>query len=249
MRCDVALTSRIRSVSKALSSHYDDWRHYNRNNPLEELLFIICSIQTNEDLYRATFARLRRAFPSFEDLANAEEWQIANHLALGGLAKQKAKAIKGILKSLVATFGRPTLSPLRTWPEHEQERFLLSLPGVGKKTARCVAMYSFGAEVFPVDTHCWRIARRLGWVRATRPDKSCSPKDMDRLQRKIPHELRCSLHVNLVSLGREYCTTAGPQCDSCPIRSYCRRGEKGITSKVKLTSGRTIATEILERHY
>lgn len=105
----------------------------------------------------------------------------------------------------------------------EAEAFLLSLPGVGKKVARCVLMYSLGRQVFPVDTHCWRIARRLGWVRPIQKDKHCAPRDMDRLQSKIPLELRHSLHVNIISLGREICTPTTPRCNECPISAWCPR--------------------------
>ena len=67
---------------------------------------------------------------------------------------------------------------------------------------------------------CAPIARRLGWVRPTQKDKHCAPRDMDRLQSKIPPELRYSLHVNLISLGREICTKT-PRCEECPIAAWC----------------------------
>ena len=113
------------------------------------------------------------------------------------------------------------VKPLRKMSDKDAETFLLSLPGVGKKVARCVLMYSLGRQVFPVDTHCWRIARRLGWVRPTQKDKHCAPRDMDRLQSKIPPEFRYSLHVNMISLGREICTPTAPRCDECPISAWC----------------------------
>ncbi len=210
-------------IARLLSDRYRNWPHYNRRNPLEELLFILCSIQTNEDLYRGTFAALRRAFPTFGSLAGAPEDTVAQVIANGGLSRQKAHKIKQLLEQVIARFRKPTLAPLRRLADEECERFLTSLKGVGKKTARCVMMYSLDRQVFPVDVHCWRVCRRLGWVRPTRPDGSCSPKDMDRLQGKIPPHLRFSLHVNMVSLGREFCTTGSPKCSACPIRQYCRR--------------------------
>lgn len=213
----------VLEIAQLLFESYDDWAHYNRKNPLEELLFILCSIQTNEGLYRETFSRLLRAFPTFEALAAAPEEQIAGAIAIGGLSKQKARKIKLLLTKITERFGKPTLVSLKRLNDNEREQFLTSLMGVGKKMARCVMMYSLGSQVFPVDLHCWRICRRLGWVRPTRPDKSCSPKDMDRLQAKIPPKLRFSLHVNLVSLGRQICTTKRPKCSICPIRRYCRR--------------------------
>lgn len=213
----------VEEIARVLSMQYGNWGHYNRKNPLEELLFILCSIQTNERLYRGTYSALRRAFPTFESLAVADEDEIAGLIANGGLSRQKARKIKLLLSQVIERFGKPTLAPLKRLNDFEREQFLTSLMGVGKKTARCVMLYSLGSQVFPVDLHCWRICRRLGWVRATRGDNSCSPKDMDRLQARIPPALRFSLHVNLVSLGRAICATENPRCSVCPISWYCRR--------------------------
>ncbi|MBC8877042.1 MAG: hypothetical protein H8E44_47040 [Planctomycetes bacterium] len=213
----------VERIARVLHRRYRDWDHYNRKNPLEELLFILCSIQTNEELYRDTFKALTWAFPTFDALAAAPEHEIADAIVNGGLSNQKAHKIRQLLDDIINRFGKPTLAPLKRMTDEERERFLTSLMGVGKKSARCVMMYSLGSQVFPVDLHCWRICRRLGWVRSTRPDRSCSPKDMDRLQAKVPRELRFSLHVNMVSLGRKICTTHRPKCSSCPIRRYCRR--------------------------
>lgn len=211
----------IRDVAAALKTRYRDFNHYNLKNPLDELLFIICSTKTGEASYRSTYRSLKEAFPTHYEIAEAPAEYIARPIFNGGLSNQKAKAIRDLLDIIVEKFGEPTLKPLRKMSDAEAEAFLLSLPGVGKKVARCVMMYSLGRQVFPVDTHCWRIARRLGWVRPTQKDKHCAPRDMDRLQSKIPPELRHSLHVNMISLGRELCTPTAPRCDECPISALC----------------------------
>jgi len=213
----------VRAIARILSRLYHDFPHYNRRNPLEEILFIICSIQTDERGYRATFRDLRRRFSRFSQLASAPEHAIAETIAKGGLSRQKASAIKKLLTAVITRFGRPTLEPLRKLPDDECEAILTSLPGVGKKVARCVMMYSLDRKVFPVDTHCWRICRRIGWVRKTRANGMCSPRDMDRLQTKIPPDVRFSLHVNMVSLGREICITPQPKCSLCPLSRFCRK--------------------------
>jgi endonuclease III len=213
----------VGEVARALSKRYHDDAHNNRRNPFEELLFILCSLQTNEELYSNTFALLRRAYPRFDELADAAPNDLARVLRGGGLHRQKARIISRIARLLRTEYGRVTLAPLRVASTSECEAFLASLPGVGKKTARCVMMYSLGRSVFPVDTHCWRVCRRLGWVRPTRPDKSCSPADMDRLQLRLPSEYRRDLHVNMVSLGRDVCTARRPRCSACAIKKYCPR--------------------------
>lgn len=213
----------VRDVAGRLKKHYRDFNHYNLKEPLDELLFIICSTRTGEASYRNTFRSLKRAFPTHLQIAEAPAEYIARPIADGGLSNQKAKAIRNLLDIIVAKFGEPTLGPLRKMSDGDAEKFLLSLPGVGKKVARCVLMYSLGRQVFPVDTHCWRIARRLGWVRPTQKDGHCAPRDMDRLQSKIPPSLRHSLHVNMISLGREICTPTAPMCARCPISAWCPR--------------------------
>jgi endonuclease III len=218
----------VDSVARVLSEHYGDYAHGNKMNPLRELLFIICSVQTNELLYQSTYASLNSSFPTFRQLAEATEDEIATTIAHGGLSRQKARAIQAILSRLASDFGSPTLSPLRAMSDAECEHYLESLPGVGRKTARCVMMYSLGREVLPVDSNCWRICRRLGWVRPTRPDKSCSPHDMDRVQAGIPPQLRFSLHVNIVSHGRAYCLPSAPLCERCCIRQFCRTGRQTL---------------------
>lgn len=214
----------VEHVALSLSAAYGDQTHGNKMNPLRELLFIICSLQTNEALYQSTYASLTSRFPTFRQLAQASEDEIVAAIVRGGLARQKARTIRAILLRLESDFGAPTLSPLHAMGDAECEIYLESLPGVGRKTARCVMMYSLRRHAFPVDSNCWRICRRLGWVRPTRPDKSCSPRDMDRVQAGIPPNLRLSLHVNLVSHGRASCLPMQPRCDGCCIRQFCRTG-------------------------
>jgi endonuclease III len=214
----------IGRAARILRKRYRDFAHHNRKNPLEELLFILCSVQTQESNYRRTFAALRRAFPSFDALASASQKKIAEPLKRGGLSPTKSRWIKTICKRIKAAFGRVTLAPLRQMNDEHCEAFLASLPGVGVKVARCVMMYSLGRQVFPVDTHCWRICRRLGWIRPTCKDGVCSRRDMDRLQEKIPMHLRFSLHVNLISLGRELCLDGNPRCSACPLLKTCPTG-------------------------
>jgi endonuclease-3 len=213
----------VREVAATLKYRYHDFAHYNLKDPLDELLFIMCSTKTEEASYRNTFRALKKSFPTHHKIAEASVEYIASTIVSGGLSNQKAKAIRNLLDAAIARFGKPSLEPLRAMTDKDAEAFLLSLPGVGKKIARCVLMYSLDRQVFPVDTHCWRIARRLGWVRPTQKDRHCAPRDMDRLQSKIPPELRYSLHVNMISLGRDICIANAPRCDECPLFDWCPR--------------------------
>lgn len=211
----------IEKIASTLRSKYHDFNHYNKKNPLHNLLFVICSVKTDEAKYINTYCSLRRRFPRLKTLAEASENAIAQALKEGGLYRQKARLIRQVMDKTIQCFGKPSLAKLRTFSNAECESFLTQFPNIGKKVARCTMMYSLSRKVFPVDTHCWRISRRLGWISASQRDGRCLPRDMDRLQERIPPDLRFSLHVNMVSLGREYCKAASSRCSECPIKKYC----------------------------
>ncbi len=208
-------------ITKKLKKEYKDFVHYNKKNPLDELVFILCSVKRSEKIYRNAFRTLKRAFPKYETLANTPVMAISKAVAWGGLQNQKASAVKAIIRTLIRRFAKPTFAPLKKMSDEECEQFLSSLPGVGKKVARCVMLYSLNRQVFPVDSHCWRIANRFGWNKKTCNSKKCSPKDMDFLQELIPPRTRFSLHVNIVSHGRKICTAHYPRCNVCTINRYC----------------------------
>lgn len=216
-------SSHIFKISRKLKKEYKDFVHYNKKNPLNELVFILCSVKRSEKIYLNAYRTLKRAFPKYEKLSDTPVRKLSKAVAWGGLQNQKAMAVKAIIKTLIKKFGKPTLAPLKKMSDEECEQFLSSLPGVGKKVARCVMLYSLERQVFPVDSHCWRIANRLGWNKKTCGNKKCTVKDMDFLQELIPPSIRFSLHVNMISHGRKICTAHSPKCKACVITRYCSK--------------------------
>lgn len=219
----------IYKVSESLDSIYASPRHNNKQNPLDELIFIILSVRTSEKLYKTAYRGYKAAFPRHVHALSSDVRKIEKAIRHAGLSKQRATAIKKILVKIDDDFGKLSLAPLKKMSVGDVEAYLCSLPSVGTKVARCVMMYSLGMDVFPVDTHVWRITRRLGWVRPTNKQGFCLKKDMDRLQAKIPPELRYSLHVNMVAFGRDICLAKRPKCGICPVNSYCKA--IGVPSK------------------
>ena len=200
----------------SLARIYGTPRHGNLSDPLDELVYIILSTRTRDSSFRATFGQLKQALPSWsavrgEDLARMEEI-----LAPGGLGRLKAGQILSILDRLRGAFGSVTLAPLVAMPDAEAERFLVSLPGVGPKVAKCVLMYSLGRQVLPVDTHVHRVATRLGMRTKRRPDTSQTMIEM-----AVPPEIRYSFHVNAIALGRSTCLPRNPRCTNCCLSSWC----------------------------
>ena len=168
-------------------------------------------------------------------LATSSVKKISRAVYWGGLQNQKAATAKEIIKRLIRDFGRPTLAPLKRMSDDDCERFLTALPGVGKKVARCVMLYSLDRQVFPVDVHCWRISSRLAWNGAGRVCDNCNNTSMDQLQTLVPPELRFSLHVNMVSHGRKICTAGKPKCSDCVITTFCRKIDSAKTKGDQLT--------------
>ena len=214
---------KIKKVALELKKEYKDFAHHNKKNPLDELFFILCSVKRSESVYLEAFKSLKRNFPRYEILATASAHRISRVVAWGGLQNQKAAAAKEIITLLIENFGRPTLAPLKKMTDTECEGFLTGLPGIGKKVARCVMLYSLNRHVFPVDAHCWRISSRLGWNGNRVSSNYISNAAMDHLQDLIPPSLRFTLHVNMVSHGRKICTARSPKCFKCVISSSCQK--------------------------
>jgi endonuclease-3 len=105
-------------------------------------------------------------------------------------------------------------------PAQEAEDFLLALPGVGVKIARCFLMFGLHTNVFAVDTHIWRISQRLGWI-AGQGGKAPTRKGVDAIQSLVPMDDAVSLHVNMIFLGRDFCTAHETKCTPCPLRPIC----------------------------
>ena len=210
-------------VATLLHETYGGFAHGNKRRALDELLFILASIKTQARKHAESYRALRRAFPTYADLAEADVDSLAEALAVGGFQTVQARTIRGALDAIAERFGRLTLAPLKRMTDDEAERELLALPGVGPKVARCVMMYALDRDVFPVDTNCWRIAVRLGWIEPKLGGRQITPKDMDRLQEQIPPALRYSLHVDMVSHGRRICTPKSPACSRCVLLDLCPR--------------------------
>jgi len=127
------------------------------------------------------------------------------------------------LSAIRGHFGSADLEALRVWPDDECESFLLGLPGVGLKVARCVMSFGLGRPVLAVDAHIWRVTRRLGWHAF--PDDAPSRRGADHLNALMPIGLDVlSLHVNLIRLEREFCPAGEPRCGVCPLKAICTTG-------------------------
>src|SRR6185503_14392073 len=135
----------------------------------------------------------------------------------GGLAKQKSARIKELLVEVNRRRGSLDLAFLKTAPLDEAKEFLSSLKGVGPKTVACTLLFSCNRPVFPIDTHIFRIARRLEMI----PER-CSDEEAHRLMGEmIPKKRYFEAHINLIRLGRQVCRPTNPRCEQCCLLDYC----------------------------
>lgn len=218
---------RIRLLSKRLSGIYGNPRHHNKDDPIDELVFIVLSNKTSEKSYLGTYNSLKKSFPDWKDLLKAPSPEVMRVLRSGGLSKKKEKWIRQILDRAYEdkiNRGTDSLAGMNTI---DAEAYLTSLPGIGLKSARCVLMYSLGRQVFPVDSHCSRILSRLGIIEHRR----LTDRVQNEVQIEIPPDVRYALHVNLVAHGRSVCKARDPKCESCGVRRMCRIGIKNIQER------------------
>ena len=135
----------------------------------------------------------------------------------GGLAPTKAVRIQAILRAL----GDDDLAWLETAPVEEGREYLCALPGVGRKTAACVLLFSYGLPDVPVDTHVYRVGTRLGLFR---PGASFEEAHDELLRLADSPEDAYEIHVLLIRHGRRTCTARAPRCAECPLRRMCPYG-------------------------
>ena len=131
----------------------------------------------------------------------------------GGLGKQKAPRIQEILRA-ARRASRPRLD--ETAPREESLEFLLSLPGVGRKTAACVLIFTWGIPEIPVDVHIHRVGGRLGLF----PPGASFERAHDEMMAIVDPEDAYELHTNLIRHGREVCRPT-PRCGECALRRMC----------------------------
>ncbi|MDQ3097628.1 MAG: endonuclease III [Chloroflexota bacterium] len=187
--------------------------------PLEELVLTILSQNTNDVNRDRAYADLRRRFPSWDEVADAPVGAIAQAIERGGLGPTKAPRIKEVLRSIRETGTALDGRALRGLADEVLWELLVSLPGVGPKTAACVLLFSLDRPFFPVDTHVHRIAVRLGLV----PPRADPVVAQALLQRAVPDELVYELHMNLIRHGRHVCVARRPLCSECVLRDVCPR--------------------------
>lgn len=186
--------------------------------PLEMLIATLLSQNTNDRNSHRAYVQLKQRYPTWEDVLRAPQEELADTIRVGGMANQKSARIKKIVQTVKERYGRFDLRFLKKMSDEEVFRELLSFDGVGLKTAACVLVFSFGRDVFPVDTHIHRICGRLGLTRnCATPEKT-----FEFMKGIVPRGRAYSFHTNLIRFGRKICKARSPLCGICPLYRDCK---------------------------
>jgi endonuclease III len=211
--------ARLRRVVTLLDDAYGRPHLTPRFPPLDELIYTVLSQNTADVNTDRSFAALKERFATWSAVRDAPVDEIESAIALGGLAHTKAPRIKAILRALSESGGEPGLERLDAMADAEAQTFLVSLPGVGPKTAACVLLFSLGRPLMPVDTHVHRLARRLDLIDAG-VGADAAHEVLTGLAGPGAAEIYAA-HVDLVRHGRRVCRARRPACDRCPLAGLC----------------------------
>lgn len=195
-----------------------------RSDPLDMLIATLLSQNTNDKNSHRAYLRLKETFPTWESVAHASRGEIASAIRTGGMANQKSKRIKNILSKIQQMGGGYNLKFLKKKTDEEVFEMLLSLDGIGIKTAACVLLFSLGRNVFPVDTHIHRICGRLDLS----PDCRTPDETFERMKPLVPNGKFYSFHTNLIRFGRKICRANHPLCSVCPLFKECEYEKKDV---------------------
>ncbi|NHJ46833.1 MAG: endonuclease III [Asgard group archaeon] len=213
----VRYMNRTETIIQRLNTNYGEKKWERWREPVGELIRTILSQNTTDKNSLRAYANLVKRFPTWEEILDAELDDITEPIRSGGLANIKAKKIKKSLEEIKNRQGKIDLEFLADYKLEDAEEYLMSLDGVGPKTAACVLIFSFNFPIMPVDTHVHRLANRLGMVESKTREKT-----QEAMKSIISDEDKYNFHLNLIEHGRKICKASKPLCEKCFLTDVCK---------------------------
>ena len=198
---------KIREILKRLNEVYDIRVFHNRD-PYRVLVRTILSQRTRDENTDQATDALFEVYPDVYAVAEAPVEHVEELVRQAGFYRVKSRRILEVSRILIDQYGGEV-------PNDMNE--LLSLPGVGRKTANCVFVFAFQEAAIPVDTHVHRISNRWGLANTNYPEET-----EEVLMDKVPKELWIELNDLMVQFGQTICKPIGPKCDICPLNDLCK---------------------------
>lgn len=211
------LKAKVEKINDLLEKEFGIPDKFVDESPLDTLIHTILSQNTNDVNSGRAYDNLRERFPTWEDVLSADEDDIAEAIRVGGLSKQKSSRIKNLLAWIKENYGELNIDFVCNMEPEEVIETFLKLKGIGLKTINVMLVFACGKDVFPVDTHIFRITKRLGIV----PKKASTDKAHEIMGQLFPKGKAFFLHINLIRLGRMLCHAQKPKCRECPLIEYC----------------------------
>lgn len=222
--------ARVSRIRDRLREVYGIPRMVPHDRPLDELVLTVLSQSTNDRNRDVAFLRLRERFADsgppaqpidYESVLAAPVAEVEEAIRPGGISKVKSARIQAILAAIRDSAHEPerplSLEWMREAPVAQSRDYLCALPGVGRKTAACVLLFSYGLPDIPVDTHVSRVGTRLGLFRPGAPFEELH----DQMLTLTPRGEELELHVNLLRHGRRTCHARKPACEECALARMC----------------------------
>ena len=204
-------------VMEALSPEYGPFHWEPRYDPASELVYTILSQHTSDINSERAFNNLMETFGSLEAIAAADVKQIEDAIRRAGLFRVKAPRIKQVLNEVLDEVGSFDLSFLAEMPLDKAKDWLKRFNGIGPKTAAIILCFSLGLPAMPVDTHIYRVSKRLGLI----GPKVSADQAHDILEPMVASEDVFAFHLYLINHGRKVCKAIRPRCDSCVLAERC----------------------------
>jgi len=212
-----SLARRVGDITRVLDAHYGPREWASHGRPVDVLIETVLSQNTSDVNSHRAFRALQERFGPLEAVSTASVEDIEEAIRLAGLSRIKSVRIRQILEQLVGENGSLDLSFLDGMEMDAARRYLVSLPGVGPKTASCVLVFALGAPALPVDTHVHRVARRLGLIA---PNVSAETAQSE-LEDIVEPRARYSFHLHIIEHGRRVCHARKPSCERCVLARFC----------------------------
>ncbi len=204
-------------IAAALTEVYGELDWSRNQDGMDELISCILSQSTNDTNRDRAFARLKERFPNWGAVRYAALNDLIDAVRPAGLANQKAPRIQNVLAVIFEKTGEYSIDFLDDLPLDEAKAWLVSLKGVGPKTAAIVLCFAYGRPAFPVDTHIFRVCKRIGFL----PQKLSANDAHPVMEAIAPPEDYYQFHIQLIQHGRDTCHARKPACERCAVSEHC----------------------------
>ena len=208
-------SEKVKTILKTLYKKYPSNskttlnRMRKKPNAYKILISCLLSLRARDENTEKVSKQLFEVASTPKEIASMPTKKLEKLIFSSGHYKKKTQVLKHVSNEILKRFKGQV-------PKTKEE--LLSIKGIGPKTANIVLAFAFNKKVIPVDTHCHRIPNRLGWVKTKYPEQT-----EEKLEKIIPEKDKNEFNAVFVQFGRDICQPVSPRCSICPVKDYCKK--------------------------